>query len=190
MPHRLAALFAGLALTIAPIAAAGAPVDEADRIPLDLRRTTLVVSDIDRSLVFYRDTLGMVAIYDAVIRTPRDAPTTAEAERELRLVFLRANDTYVGVLGLLEYAKPEKTADPQDRTPFQPGDVVLLFNTEDVAGLYEAAIALDGVEAVAEPTPTEYPSYDGQGVLRVITSTVLDPDGHAVEINQLLDTLH
>ena len=41
-----------------------APVDEADRLPIDLRRTTLVVRDIDASLQFYRDALGMQVIYD------------------------------------------------------------------------------------------------------------------------------
>ena len=53
---------------------------EAQRIPVDLRRTTLVVRDIDRSLPLYRDALGLTVIYDQVI-----GGTT-------RLVLLRAND--------------------------------------------------------------------------------------------------
>ena len=36
-----------------------APVAEQERTPIDLRRTTLVVRDIDNSLQFYRDALGM-----------------------------------------------------------------------------------------------------------------------------------
>ncbi|MFZ9479652.1 MAG: hypothetical protein ACO29T_12170, partial [Steroidobacteraceae bacterium] len=36
-----------------------APVPEAERIPVDLRRTTLVVRDIEKSIPLYRDALGM-----------------------------------------------------------------------------------------------------------------------------------
>ena len=53
-----AALLAFLALAGA---AAAAPVPEAQRAPLDLRRTTLVVKDLDASLRFYRDALGAAA---------------------------------------------------------------------------------------------------------------------------------
>jgi len=85
-----AALLAFLcgALPLTPIVAA--PVPEAQRIPVDLRRTTLVVRDIDRSLPLYRDALGLTVIYDQVI-----GGTT-------RLVLLRANDDFVGVLGLMQ----------------------------------------------------------------------------------------
>jgi hypothetical protein len=81
------------------------PADQ--RVPLDLRRTTLVVRDMEASLAFYR-AIGLVPIYDNVIRTPRDALTDEAAERSLRLVFLRANDDYIGILGLMEYSKPER----------------------------------------------------------------------------------
>ena len=181
------ALSAVMSLAMAAIAE---PVPDQDRIPLDLRRTTLVVADIERSLAFYRDTLGMVPFYDNIIRTPRDAADTDAAEVERRLVFLRANDTYIGVLGLLEYTKPVKAVDPQDRTPFQPGDVVLLFNAEDAEAAFAAAAALDTIEVVSEPQVIEYPDYDGDGTIRVKISIVLDPDGHAIELNQLLSELH
>ena len=36
----------------------------ADLNPLDLRRTTLVVRDIEKSLALYRDALGMTVEYD------------------------------------------------------------------------------------------------------------------------------
>jgi len=78
----------------APLAAAPVAADE--RIPIDLRRTTLVVRDLERSLHLYRDVLGLQPIYDHVIRTPREAPTDQEADRSLRLVFLRANDDLSG----------------------------------------------------------------------------------------------
>jgi catechol 2,3-dioxygenase-like lactoylglutathione lyase family enzyme len=103
------------------------------RVPLDLRRTTLVVRDIEKSLAFYR-AIGLVPIYDNVIRTPRDAPSDEAAERSLRLVFLRANDDYIGILGLMEYSKPEREPRPErapDDNVLHPGDIVLVFNVEN-----------------------------------------------------------
>ena len=47
--------------------AIAAPVPEASRIPVDIRRTTLVVRDIDKSLPLYRDALGLNVIYDELI---------------------------------------------------------------------------------------------------------------------------
>lgn len=40
--------------------AAAAPVADDERVAIDLRRTTLIVRDIDRSLALYRDALGMM----------------------------------------------------------------------------------------------------------------------------------
>lgn len=169
--------------------AAAAPVPEAERVDVDLRRTTLVVRDIDRSLAFYRDALGMRVIYDRVIRTPRDAPSDEAAERSLRLVFLRANDDFVGVLGLLQYVKPVKPAMHQGAEPFTPGSIVLLFNTAEVERKFARARLTPGVRVVSEPTETAYPSYDGKGTIPVMVSVLTDPDGFAVELNELLGEL-
>lgn len=50
-----------VALLAGPTAGA-APVAEDQRVPIDLRRTTLVVRDIDASLGFYRDADGGIAL--------------------------------------------------------------------------------------------------------------------------------
>lgn len=165
---------------------AAAPVADADRVPIDLRRTTLVVADIERSLAFYRDALGMRVIYDNHIRTPREANNDDDAERSLRLVFLRANDDYVGIIGLLQYLKPVKPAAHQGDTPFSTGSIVLLFNSDDVEAAFAKARNVNGVRVIAEPSETVYPGYDGKGTIPVMVSVLTDPDGFVVELNQLL----
>lgn len=166
-----------------------APVAEAQRAPLDLRRTTLVVRDIEASLAFYRDGLGLRVLYDNVIRTPRTARTDAEAERSLRLVLLRANDDYIGVLGLMQYAKPARTprASKGAGGELHPGDMVLLFNTSDLQARFDRASGAPGARIDERPHPTTYPSYDGKGVIKVMFSALYDPDGNYVELNQVLD---
>lgn len=175
------------AMSIAtPIAAE--PVAEQDRIPLDLRRTTLVVRDAEASLALYRDALGMKVVYDNFIRSPRSATSNDEAERVSRLVFLQANDDFVGILGLLQYLKPEREPTPKDPA-FQPGTIVLLFNAKDLDERFESVRATPGVEILSEPSVTTYPSYDGTGTISVKVSVLQDPDGFTIELNQLQEDL-
>lgn len=177
-------------LALSVMTADSAPVADEDRVPIDLRRTTLVVEDIETSLAFYRDALGLEVIYDNLIRTPRDAETDEEADRSLRLVFLRSNDDYVGIIGLLQYRKPARPASGEPSAPFSTGSVVLLFNTADLASSFAEASAVQGVKVLNEPRLTQYPSYDGEGTISVNVSVLTDPDGFVVELNQLLEELH
>ena len=166
-----------------------APVADDERVGIDLRRTTLIVESIENSLRFYRDALGMRVIYDNMIRTPREAATDEEAEISRRLVFVRANDDYIGIIGLLEYTKPRKPIREAEPVPFSSGSPVLLFNTEDVDGTFEAAAQVPGVEILGEPVNVTFPSYDGSSEIQVRMSTLRDPDGFLVELNQLLSEI-
>lgn len=177
-----------LAAQLAQVAQA-APVADAERVGIDLRRTTLIVEDIENSLRFYRDALGMQVIYDNMIRTPREAQSDAEAEVSRRLVFVRANDDYIGIIGLLEYTKPRKAVRSPEPVPFSSGSPVLLFNTGDVDGTFAAASKVPGVEILGEPVNVTFPSYDGSGEIHVRMSTLRDPDGFLVELNQLLSEI-
>lgn len=174
----------------APGVAFAQRVPDAEQVPLDFRRTTLVVRDIDQSLAFYRDALGMVVTYDTYIRTPREATTDAEAERSLRLVLLRANDPYIGVIGLMQYYKPERPERPtRTDDDLRPGDIVLVFNIKDQDAVFARASTTAGVTVGEAPHLVTYPGYGGQGVIRVNFASVYDPDGHYIELNQVLDAL-
>jgi catechol 2,3-dioxygenase-like lactoylglutathione lyase family enzyme len=170
--------------------ALSAPVPEDERVPLDLRRTTLVVGDMERSLAFYRDALGMTVTYDNWVLTPRHAASPEEADVARRLVFLQANDNYVGVLGLLQYTRPLKPVVDLRGTAFHQGTAVLIFNLERLDEAFARASAIEGVTVVSEPELVTYPSYDGTGTISVKVSTVQDPDGFTIELNQLQETLH
>lgn len=188
MARKTLALLAGLMALLVTVPALAKPVPEVDRLPMDLRRTTLVVKDMAASLKFYRDALGLKVTYDNVIRTPRSAKDDASAERSLHLVFLRANDDYVGQIGLMEYTKPIRTPRPAKTGDLSPGDIVLVFNTKGLQEKFDKAKAL-GVKVDEAPHPTSYPSYDGKGVINVMFSAFYDPDGNYVELNEVLDGL-
>lgn len=176
----------GLLLTA--VVAGAAPVPDDERIAVDVRRTTLVVRDVDRSLAFYRDALGLQLVYDQVITRPPLADDPAGQERKMRLALLRANDDFVGVIGLLEYTSPRLAAPPDETRRPGIGDVILVINAADLDQRFERVRATPGVRVSSEPQLTEYPSPDGKGSIAVRVSVVWDPDGYFVELNQLLGT--
>ena len=173
-----------LALTAATVDAA--PVADASRVPIDLRRTTLIVRDMENSLRFYRDALGLKVVYDNIIRTPRTAASDEAAQRSLRLVFVQANDDFIGIIGLIEYRKPLKQPPAVVPDAFSIGTNVLLFNAKDLDGAFAKACAVPGVTIVERPVETTYPGYDGKPPIPVRVSTLRDPDGFTIELNQLL----
>ena len=163
-----------------------APLPEPERIPVDLRRTTLVVRDIDRSLPLYRDGLGLRVIYDETMGGGVDAegkPTPPT----IRLVLLRANDDFIGVLGLMQRLNvPEPVPDPVFRKA-QPGGLILVFNVRDLETRFEQIRNTPGVRVAEAPQRIEYPAPGG-GVIPVLFSAVWDADGNFIEINRILGT--
>ena len=166
--------------------ARAAPLPESERIPVDLRRTTLVVRDIDRSLPLYRDALGLRVIYDQKLGGPTGpdgkllAPTT-------RLVLLRANDDFIGVLGLMQRLNVEGPVPEPVFRKAQPGGLILVFNVRDLESRFERIRATPGVRVAEEPQRIEYPAAGG-GTIPVLFSAVWDADGNFIEINRILGT--
>lgn len=155
--------------------------------PLVLRRTTLIVRDLETSLKLYKDALGMKVIYDNQLKRPRK--DGKEGEQTLRLVFLKATHEFYGVLGLLEYYYGEDIEEKAVRKEgFTAQNIVLLFNSHDVKKKFEEIKAIPGIEVFTAPKHVEYPGYDG-GKIKVLVSTFYDPDGFLVEFNELLDEI-
>jgi catechol 2,3-dioxygenase-like lactoylglutathione lyase family enzyme len=172
-------------LWTASLPAAAAPVAEELRGPVDVRRTTLIVRDIERSLPFWRDALGLTVVYDQLIERPGRPEDPPGTKRSLRLVLMRANDTFVGAVGLLEYISPRRP-DPgmgEDRAGI--GDFIMVVNAADLEARWERVKAVPGVKVVSEPERIEYPAPGG-GVIPVMVTMVRDPDGYFVELNQIL----
>ena len=55
------------------------------------------------------------------------SPLNLSLELSRRLVFLRANDDYIGIVGLLEYTRPRRPIREPEPADFSSGSVVLLF---------------------------------------------------------------
>jgi catechol 2,3-dioxygenase-like lactoylglutathione lyase family enzyme len=192
MSRRFTASFLALVLAVGSFVAAAparaAPVAETERGPVDVRRATLIVRNVDRSLAFYRDALGLKLVYDQEIVRPGGPADPPGAQRKMRLALLRANDDFVGLIGLLEYTSPRKPDRPNEAERPGIGQVILVINAKDLDQRFDRVRATPGVRIAAEPQLTEYPSPDGEGAIPVRVSAVWDPDGYFIELNQLLGT--
>lgn len=175
----LAALAA--ALQFAAMTAVTEPVAEADRGPVDLRRTTLPVRDMERSLALYRDALGLRVVRDSQSVRPPEPGDPPDLKRTTRLVILCANDSFIGCLGLLE-RKPLLSEAPVEHVKPGYGNVYLVFNVKDLATRFARAAAVPGV--VVE-SPPDFAAPSRAGDVTVIGSNVWDPDGYFVELNLL-----
>ena len=163
------------------------PIEKAAEYPLLLRRTTLIVRDIEASLALYQAALGMEIIYDEQIARPH---ASEDREQRLRLIFLRASHDHVGVIGLIdyEYGYPEHPAHskPIRQEGFTPGNPILLFNTQELDTRWPIIAATPGVKVVKAPGLRTYPGYDGGPDIKVMVSIFYDPDGYLIELNQII----
>ena len=161
-------------------------VDTSERVPTDVRRTTIIVRDMERSLAFWRDVLGLKVNYDTGVTLSGVALPVGQPGTKARLVLLNANDAFIGWIGLMELVDPPLEEPPYPRR-LGVGSAVIVVNTDDVEARCAAAAAAPGITVTGEPRLQTYPSRDNGDPIRVMGCNVLDPDGIAVEINQLLN---
>jgi catechol 2,3-dioxygenase-like lactoylglutathione lyase family enzyme len=161
-------------------------VAEAERIPVDIRRTTFVVRDIDKSLPFYRDALGLKVVYDQLIGGGVDADGKPRAP-SVRLVLMRANDDFIGALGLMQRLNVPNPPPPPVFQKAQAGQMIMVINVADLDTRWPRIEATPHIVIETMPTRVEYPRPGG-GVIPVIFSAVWDPDGNYIELNKLLGT--
>ncbi|HSJ78261.1 MAG TPA: VOC family protein, partial [Erythrobacter sp.] len=97
-----AALLAGCSVNIGnaspQVAAAPASPGVAtpkERLPTDVRRATIIVRDMEKSLALYRDVIGLQVNYDTTVETSGVALPAGEPGATARLVLLNANDPWV-----------------------------------------------------------------------------------------------
>ncbi len=151
---------------------------------INLRRTTLIVKDADASLKLYRDALGFNVVYDQELTSP--GLTTrhgADGQNRSRLVLTQTNSAELGMIGIWQFLdQTDKDVAAADAADFTPGEIVLLFHTENLQERFDAAAAVPGVTVLGPPTERRYPSPAGDIV--VMVSMLVDPDGHTIELNQ------
>lgn len=95
----------------------------------------------------------------------------------------RANDNFVGAVGLSEYLSPRRPERPAGGDRPLVGDFIMVVNATDLGSRWPRVAAVPGVWLVARRVPGAR-----RGTIPVMVSMVRDPDGHSVELDQIPGT--
>ena len=141
------------------------------------------VRDMDRSLAFYRDQLGMQVTSDRTQPTqPSDMYADPARATSRRVAQLRWSDDLDAPFLVLS-TFPAATGEPLRLD--QVGIHHVALWVRDLAGKAERLKAA-GVRFVMEPTETDARGYGGKKGEKVLTCLFEDPDGIIVQLDERL----
>lgn len=131
-------------------------------------RTTIVVSDREASLVFYRDTLGFSIVYEGPYSgTTFHGLFNLDPATDVYFVILQSRSENGAMLGLLELkgGALESSESPKSRIP-SFGETILWFTTDNLERDYQRLREIDAT-IIASP-------FDTNGGREMVAA---DPDG-------------
>lgn len=145
-------------------------------LPLsNTHHVNFTVGDMDRSLAFYRDLLGLEVLSDWVSDAAYLAEITGYPGARLRLAFLRLPGTDAR-LELIQYLDPAGAS--HDLPTNVPGASHLCFDVPDIQAAHRA-LSSRGVRFRSEPVAIS--SAANRGAWGVY---LVDPDGITIELRQ------
>jgi catechol 2,3-dioxygenase-like lactoylglutathione lyase family enzyme len=139
-----------------------------------LKRVSIIVKDLNRSLHLYRDTLGLNVTWETFVSaSDRDHAVfklLGITPVDVRAAFLVTEDAAGTMIGLIELSDPNMQSVPQGAGK-RSGELSLIFNTSMINELHERLIK-EGVAIISPPTLNELPGYTPSYEM-----TLRDPDG-------------
>ena len=147
------------------------PEAVAQRYVAGVHHTGLHVSDLDRSVTFYTDVMGLEVLVEREVQGGYMAELMGYPDTHLKLAFLTAGNN---LLELIEYIQPVgRRIDP---TKYNVGTAHVCFHVDDLEGLY-ARLLEKGASCESGPVAiTAGPNKGGSAMY------LYDPDGIAVEL--------
>ena len=140
----------------------------------------ITVSNLERSLVFWRDVLGFEFSHTAHQKGEMSEQITGVKGAELKLAVVKAPGGHK--IELLEYVAPADHNRDAHLRPCDVGHVHVAFVVENLGALLEK-IAASGWKAGGAPQTINYGPNAGKRVIYV-----RDPDGTTIEFMELPET--
>jgi glyoxylase I family protein len=131
----------------------------------------ICVSDLEKSIAFYRDVFGFRVLSDLAVKGTQASRLLELENVDFQAVYLERDDTRIE---LLCYQHPEFLAQETPRAMNLAGLTHLSFRVSNIQTLI-TAVEEAGGESLAH-TLIENPDYQMKGVF------VLDPDGLRIEV--------
>jgi catechol 2,3-dioxygenase-like lactoylglutathione lyase family enzyme len=138
--------------------------------------TSFTVGNLERSLTFYRNLLGLEVVTQQEGTAPYLSTMTGFPACHLKVAFLRAPGSD-HLFELIEYVNPQGT--PAVTPTCNPGSAHIAFLVDDLQACYKR-LKEQGVRFRSEPVSITAGRHKGGYALYM-----LDPDGLTVELMQL-----
>ncbi len=151
-----------------------------------IKRTTLIVRDIDKSVAWYKDVMGMTVWMDTEVELSGVGMACGKAGDKTHLVILQAEDPVIGMIGLLQWVDPLLPAPDEIPTSVTYGNPTFVVSTDDAEATHAAAVA-HGTHVHSAPHEWSIRGQDGR-MKHFIGISLFDPDGYFFECNQLVGT--
>lgn len=140
--------------------------------------TSFTVADMDRSIRFYRDQLGLPLRHEQEQANEYTRKFVGYPDAHLRVAQFDVPDGSGGrsghIIELVQYLKPE--GEPVFPERYQPGAAHLAFMVDDTWEMYRR-LSADGVHFISEPVEVTAGINKGG-----VTVYLHDPDGVVLEL--------
>lgn len=149
-----------------------------------VKRTTLIVRDMERSVEWYRKVMGMSVWMDTDFELSGDGLAAGKAGDMTRLVIMQCEDPVIGMIGLLQWVDPPLPAPEEIPSSVTYGNPTFVVATDDAQATHDAAAAL-GTHIHCPPREWSTRGQDDR-TKHFIGISLFDPDGYFFECNQLV----
>lgn len=149
-----------------------------------LRRATMLVRDMERSLAFYQGAFGLTPYTELVVDMSRIPffPVGPEPRGgDGRFVILKGDDPLVGMIGLMEMRDPPLPEPAHDVRRLGIGSIALVLSTSDAIAAAQAVEDLGGEIVMPVAEARNLGDENGDFVpARLFMAQ--DPDGYFLEV--------
>ncbi len=136
------------------------------------------VSDLEQSVAFYRDVLGLSYLGEMKMSGPETAALFQRQGCEARVAYLQSSDQQAPLVELIQFT--DRVAESNTPSLFKTSISELCFTTQDIDAEY-AQLKEKGVQFISEPQTFDSTDY-GFGKSRAVY--FYDPDGNILELIQ------
>jgi lactoylglutathione lyase len=154
------------------------------QIPV-LKRVTLWVRNLDRSIAFYRDVIGLEILEQKDLRGPGIAGLVGYEDGRLRIVHLGTPGSTSGWVGLYELTEARPAVESVPPAPqahrVSYGQATAVFESNEIDAVV-ARLRASGAPLLKEPSEYPIPPRGGSPGGTLVEVIVFDPDGVLVSV--------
>ena len=157
--------------------------EEFERVRNIVKRTTLIVRDIQASKRWYEYELGMSIYYDNEFVLSGVRLAAGKAGDRTHLMMLKCDDPEIGMIGLLQWIDPPMPA-PEIEYKVGCGNPTFVIASDDAEETHRRALELS---TKVHSAPHAWSTRGANGKMKnFLGLSLFDPDGYFFECNQLV----